>query len=124
MATKKEIQKSGDIKMLVDAFYAKVRQDELLFPVFNEIIKDNWPQHLEKMYKFWESLLLEKVTYHGNPFSHHVNLPIGETHFERWLELFKQTIDELFVGERAEEAKMRADKIAVIFQSKLVNKPK
>ncbi|MCW3103671.1 MAG: globin family protein [Bacteroidetes bacterium] len=116
---KKEILNRDDIKRLVDAFYLKVREDNLLAEIFNVRIKDNWPLHLEKMYSFWESLLLDKVTYHGNPFAQHVDLPVEKEHFERWLKLFGETVDELFEGEKAEEAKSRAAKIAVIFHTKI-----
>jgi len=116
---KKEILNRDDIKRLVDAFYLKVREDSLLAGIFNARIKDSWPLHLEKMYSFWESLLLDKVTYHGNPFAHHADLPVEKEHFDRWLKLFDQTVDELFAGEKAEEAKSRAAKIAVIFHTKI-----
>lgn len=119
-----EILTIDDIKLLVDTFYQEVREDELLSGIFNDTIKDNWPAHLEKMYRFWESLLLDKVTYHGNPFAHHVNLPIDKEHFDRWLKLFGRTVDELFIGEKAEEAKSRAEKIAIIFNAKIQNNRK
>ena len=57
---KKEIENLEDIKLLVDGFYYSVRKDELLSPIFNEIIGDKWPEHLEKMYRFWQSILLEE----------------------------------------------------------------
>ncbi|MCW3072633.1 MAG: bacterial-like globin family protein [Bacteroidetes bacterium] len=117
----KEILNKDDIKQLVDAFYLKVREDGLLAGIFNSRIKDNWPLHLEKMYSFWESLLLDKVTYHGNPFAHHADLPVDKEHFDRWLALFGETVDELFEGAKAGEAKSRAAKIAAIFQTKIEN---
>jgi hemoglobin len=120
----KEILNLADIRELVDAFYLKVREDELLSGIFNDTIQDNWPVHLEKMYRFWESLLLDKVTYSGNPFAHHVNLPLEKEHFDRWLKLFGETVDELFRGEKAKEAKDRAAKIAVIFHAKIQNNRK
>lgn len=57
MKQKKEIENIADIKILVDTFYNQVRNDELLSPIFNGIIKDNWPAHLEKMYRFWQTVL-------------------------------------------------------------------
>lgn len=119
-----EILTLEDIKLLVNTFYQKVREDKLLAGIFEEKIKDNWAVHLDKMYRFWESLLLDKVTYSGNPFAHHVDLPIDKEHFDRWLKLFDKTIDELFIGEKAEEAKTRAAKIAVIFNTKIQNNRK
>ncbi|MEP2771447.1 MAG: group III truncated hemoglobin [Fulvivirga sp.] len=116
---KKNIAVLADIKRLVDAFYGRVRQDELLAPIFNDKIGDNWPEHLEKMYRFWQTILLGEHSYYGNPFMPHSKLPIDEQHFTRWLELFYQTLDEEFEGEKAEEARWRAGKMAEMFQFKL-----
>jgi hemoglobin len=110
-----------DVKALVNTFYDKVRHDALLAPVFNERIQDRWPQHLEKMYTFWQTVLLEEYTYFGRPFPPHATLPIDYTHFSAWLNLFTQTIDELFTGEKADEAKWRANKMAEMFQAKLAH---
>lgn len=108
-----------DIEKLVNHFYARVREDEFLAPIFNNVIQDRWPQHLEKMYNFWETVLLDKHTYYGNPFLPHSNLPISENHFHRWLDLFYQTLDNEFEGEKAEETKQRANKMAEMFQMKI-----
>lgn len=114
-----DIQRQEDIRLLVDTFYSKVQAQELIGPIFNERIKDKWPEHLGKMYRFWETVLLGIHTYQGAPFAPHATLPIDAQHFEIWLGLFYETVDELFVGEKAEEAKWRAGKMAVMFQSKL-----
>ena len=98
---------------------AKVRKDKLIGPIFDERIKDRWPQHLEKMYTFWQTILLEERTYFGAPFPPHANLPISHDHFKRWMELFTQTVDDLFTGPIAEEAKWRAGKMAELFESKI-----
>ena len=70
------------------------------------------------MYRFWETVLLNNHTYHGSPFAPHAKLPISAEHFERWLELFLETIDANFTGEKAKEAKWRAEKMAEMFQYK------
>ena len=119
MNSKKEIISLEDIKKLVDTFYNKIREDELLGHIFNERIQDRWPQHLEKMYTFWQTLLLDERTYFGSPFPAHASLPVSAKHFKRWMELFTQTVDELFAGEKATEAKWRAEKMADIFESKI-----
>lgn len=115
----KEILTLEDIKLLVDSFYDKVRTDDLLSPVFNGVIKDNWPVHLEKMYRFWQTVLLEEHTYYGSPFPPHAKLPIEKKHFEKWLALFQATIDDLFTGKLAEEAKWRSNKMAEMFLYKI-----
>ncbi|HSQ44202.1 MAG TPA: group III truncated hemoglobin [Ginsengibacter sp.] len=119
MNNTKEIISLDDIKNLVDTFYEKVRKDELIGPIFHARIQDRWPQHLEKMYTFWQTILLEERTYFGAPFPPHANLPISHNHFKRWMELFTQTIDDLFTGTIAEEAKWRAGKMAELFESKI-----
>lgn len=116
---KREIITLADIKILVDSFYEKIREDDLLKDIFNEIIKDNWAIHLEKMYRFWQTVLLGEHTYVGSPFAPHANLPITKVHFEQWLRLFYQTVEEHFKGEKATEAKWRAEKMAVMFLSKI-----
>ncbi len=115
----KDILTLEDIKKLVDTFYEKVRQDDLLAPIFNQRIQDRWPQHLKKMYAFWQTVLLHQQAYHGNPFPPHAQLPINRSHFEKWMEIFSSTVDLLFAGEKANEAKWRASKMAEIFQSKI-----
>lgn len=108
-----------DVKQLVDSFYAKVREDALLAPVFNARIQDRWPEHLEKMYRFWQTVLLDEHTYYGAPFPPHANLPVTHAHFERWLGLFNNTVDELFTGAKANEAKWRGQKMAQMFEIKI-----
>ncbi|HEX5026505.1 MAG TPA: group III truncated hemoglobin [Agriterribacter sp.] len=108
-----------DVKKLVDVFYGKVRENDLLAPLFNERIKDRWPEHLAKMYAFWQTILLEERTYFGSPFPPHAKLPVEHAHFGEWMKLFTQTVDELFTGEKAKEAKWRAAKMAEMFEYKI-----
>ncbi|AII53924.1 group III truncated hemoglobin [Hymenobacter sp. APR13] len=114
-----DIQTEADIQLLVDTFYQKVHLDALLDPVFNEFARVDWSRHLPIMYDFWSSILLGSARYHGRPFPKHMPLPIDATHFQRWLELFGSTVDELFAGSKAEEAKVRALNIATMFEYRL-----
>lgn len=116
---KKDIGTEADIEVMVDTFYAKVNQDAELSYVFNDYSKIDWDSHLPKMYNFWKTLIFGVASYKGNPFAKHVGLPIHEAHFERWIGLFEETVDELFNGEIAENTKQRAKSIAFIFQRKL-----
>lgn len=116
---KNEILNLEDIKLLVNTFYDKVRQDELIGPIFDKIIEDRWPEHLEKMYRFWQTILLKDHTYYGSPFGPHAKLPVCIEHFERWIGIFTKTVDQLFVGDKADEAKMRATKMAQMFHHKI-----
>lgn len=119
MSIKKDIESINEIVILVNKFYNKVEKDDLLGPVFEKVIQGNWEPHLEKMYRFWETILLENHSYFGSPFPPHTKLGIGAAHFDRWLKLFEQTIDENFKGKKADEAKSRAQKMAQIFRHKL-----
>ncbi|RYG16028.1 MAG: group III truncated hemoglobin, partial [Chitinophagaceae bacterium] len=108
-----------DVKLLVDDFYGRVRDNELLSPIFNGVIGERWPVHLEKMYGFWQTLLLDVQAYSGSPFLKHAKLPIEKEHFDTWMRLFTETIDSHFTGAKAEEAKWRAAKMSEMFQYKL-----
>lgn len=119
MEKKKDIESLNDIKLLVNSFYEKVREDELLGPIFEERIKGNWQPHLEKMYTFWQTVLAFDHTYSGRPFDPHATMPVEKAHFERWVGLFKTTVDTLFVGEKAEEIKTKAMNTAQVFQYKI-----
>jgi len=115
----KTIETQEDIIVLVDSFYTKVNKDELLSPIFKDIAKVHWETHMPTMYAFWGSILLGTGTYSGRPFPKHLALPIKQEHFDRWLLLFHTNIDEQFIGELAEEAKIRANTIAQIFTAKI-----
>ena len=111
---KSDIITVTDVAMLVNQFYDKVRQDGLLAPVFNSVINDNWESHLNRMTDFWSTILLYTKTYKDDPMPKHLPLPVTKEHFDRWLDLFNQTLDELFEGSIADTAKKRAENIARI----------
>jgi len=113
---KNDINTRTDIEKLVNDFYGKVQRDQLLGPVFSHV---DWAHHLPIMYDFWSSILLGDQSYRGNPLQKHLPLPIEGKHFDQWLKLFTETVNENFAGEKAEEVKMRAESIAGIFQLKL-----
>ena len=84
------------IHELVHAFYAKVRIDPALGPIFNRVIGDGWDEHLAKLCDFWSSVLLMTGRFKGRPMAVHVGIPdIERSHFERWLSLFGETVTEL-----------------------------
>ncbi len=111
-----DITSRKDIEILVNAFYEKVQADPLLAPHFGHV---NWEKHLPIMHSFWASMMLGEQSYRGNPFQKHVSLPIGTEHFEAWLNLFFEVVDDNFQGEQAEEIKSRARQIAKVFQHKM-----
>lgn len=116
---RKEIKDIGDIQFLVDTFYSKIRKDDLLAEIFEEVIRDDWDAHLKTMYTFWQTILLNERTYYGSPFPPHANLPVEIEHFGRWIHLFHETLDEHFKGEQAEEAKWRSERMADMFLQRI-----
>ena len=117
--TNRDIANMQDIHLLVNTFYGKVREDQMLKDIFNDRIQDRWPEHLEKMYRFWQTVLLEEHTYHGSPFPPHAKLAIGIEHFERWVKLFHDTVDEIFSGDKATRAKWQGERMAEMFHHKI-----
>lgn len=118
-----DLKTKDDIRQLVEAFYAKAKKDGLIAHFFNEVVVFEWEEHIPMVVSFWEKILLGNGNYQGNPMTKHIALnqlsPIKKVHFERWLEIWGNTINELFEGEKAEEAKERAKSIAAIMQFKL-----
>ena len=108
----KEITSRAEIEILVTQFYGKVRKDTLIGPIFNDMAKVNWDEHIPKLINFWSDILLGEETYYGRPFPPHLRFNLEVSHFERWLKLFIETVDENFKGMKAEEAKSRAMNIA------------
>lgn len=107
-----DIRSREDIEMLVNSFYDKVRKDDVIGYIFQQIIGNDWSHHLPIMYSFWETVLLNKAGYSGNPVKKHIEIdkkvPLQQEHYERWLQLWHETLDNLFAGEVAETAKIRA----------------
>lgn len=121
LSMKNDIENKNDIKLLVNTFYEDVKVDELIGPFFNKI---DWDKHIPIMCKFWENVLFYTGNYTGNPMLRHKliheNMPMNEEQFIRWIDLFKSAVDELFIGEKAELMKQRANSIASIMQLKIL----
>ena len=95
------------IAKLLREFYARVRVDPLIGPIFNERIQD-WDHHLVRIGNFWSAVMLRTGRYQGQPMRLHLPLPIDATHFDRWLGLFESTARELCSPAVAEEFVQRA----------------
>ena len=114
---KRDIQDRNDVYTLVSTFYGKVRQNNEIGAFFNEIIED-WPAHLEKLTDFWETNLFLVSKFRGNPMKAHnevdqkFNHTLEQKHFGEWLNMWFETVDDLYEGERANIAKNRARNIA------------
>ncbi|MEO6521050.1 MAG: group III truncated hemoglobin [Mucilaginibacter sp.] len=120
---KREIGNRDDIAFLVDAFYIKVKADALIGPIFNDELNFKWETHIPIMVSFWETMLLDEVTYKGNPMLTHIELnkrvPLKAEHFDQWKKLFFETLEENFEGERVEEAKRRVLAMEGLMQIKI-----
>jgi hemoglobin len=99
------------LRNLVHRFYGKVREDNLLGPIFAARITD-WTPHLERMVTFWSSVALMTGQYHGRPVPAHTPLPIDATHFDRWLSLFRAPAQETCTPAGAAHLIERAERIA------------
>lgn len=113
------IKNRQDINTLVKLFYSKIRKDKTLGPIFNSHISDEqWPAHIEKLTDFWETNLFGISKFKGSPSAKHINVDknlnytIEQTHFGVWLQLWFETIDQLFEGELALRAKQSARKMS------------
>ena len=124
-ATRHDITTRADIERLVDTFYERVRADEILAPIFDDVAHTDWARHLLKMYDFWETVLFGTPAYRGQPIGIHVELAtrvaLGQREFGRWLALFVDTVDAAFLGPQADEAKLRAARIASVMQHHIGN---
>lgn len=117
--TKRDIKNKEDIRLLIESFYGRVRNDDLLSPIINEKNIPDWSDHVSLVCEFWETILLNKNHYQGEPARKHLDLPINNHHFDRWITLFHLTLDELYAGEVAEVAKFQAHKMAEVLRTKL-----
>jgi hemoglobin len=99
------------IDRLVRSFYARVREDALIGPIFAARITD-WEPHLQRMCAFWSSVALMTGRYHGEPMQKHLPLPVDRRHFDRWLMLFEATARDLCTPKAADHFIERARRIA------------
>lgn len=108
------------IDRLVEGFYARVRDDILIGPVFEERIED-WGPHLAQMKLFWSSVALSSGAYQGRPMMKHLPLPVDARHFDRWLELFRETARDLCPPVAADHFIERAERIAQSLELGIAN---
>jgi len=118
-----DIVSRHDIELLVKQFYQKVRKNETLGYIFDDVMKIDWDYHIPILVDFWETILLDSTSYRRNAMGIHfeVNqkIKLQPLHFTTWLDLFDSTVDEYFRGEKASLAKTRAHSIAGIMQLKM-----
>ncbi|PWS31364.1 group III truncated hemoglobin [Pedobacter paludis] len=124
---KADIKNRADIIILVDSFYTKVQKNLAIGPIFTDVVKVDWNHHLPKMYDFWESILLGKAIYKGNPMLTHFAInnkaSLREEEFDTWKRIFFETVDALFEGENATTIKQKAQSIADLMHFKINSNP-
>lgn len=120
MSNRGDLASRADIERLVDTFYDRVRADDRLGPIFNDVAQVDWAAHLPKMYAFWGAILFGEAGFKGDPMAIHRALarrtPMTGAAFDRWVDLFHASVDALFDGPVAYEAKQRASRIAMVMQ--------
>jgi hemoglobin len=120
---KKDITNPEDIALLVDSFYAQVRNHSDLNYIFDTVAKVDWPSHLPKMYAFWGNLLLGTPMYEGNVMQKHLALhqtyALQQEHFDAWLALFTETVATHFEGPVAQQALTRARTIIEVMAARI-----
>lgn len=120
---KSDITSREDILRLLKLFYEKAIKDETIGIIFTDIIPIDWDHHIPLIADFWETILLDNPVYSGNPMLKHIDInkiyPLKKIHFDTWLQLFDETVDENFTGKVAGLAKKRAHGIAGIMQLKV-----
>ena len=121
--TPKLLENRDDIAFLIDRFYKKVIVDDSIGYFFTNVIPISWEKHIPIMVEFWSGILFGNSAYTGNPMVKHIQLnehsPLKKEHFDRWLMLWTETVQENFFGEKAEEAVTRAEAIAGIMLYKV-----
>ncbi len=119
-----DLDSPEEIAEMVRRFYQDVAQDDLLGPLFNDVARVDWTEHLPKLVAFWSRALLGMEGYVGNPFRAHSSVndrsPFTLEHFERWLELFHETIDGGWAGPNATRAVELAHNVARVHSQQLM----
>lgn len=120
----RDVDTPEDVDVLVRTFYGAVVQDDLLGPLFEEVAQVDWAEHLPKLSAFWCRALFGTPGYIGNPYARHrevhVRSPFSAAHFDRWLDLFEETIDERWAGPNAEIMKELASNVARVHSTNLL----
>lgn len=120
----RDLRNPDDVAEMVKRFYRDVAQDDLLGPIFNDVARVDWSEHLPKLTAFWCRALFGTSGYSGNPFrAHqliHAQRAFTPAHFERWLDLFFETVESGWVGPKAEKVKTLATNVARVHCQQLV----
>ena len=113
-----------DIEILVETFYGQARKDPQIGTYFNDLIEIDWDSHFPRMFTFWESVLFGTASYQGNAMTPHFKLhqlkPFVSEDFDKWYQIWEETVDKLFDGPMAENAKEKAKSIKELMKHKIL----
>ena len=125
---KQPLDSRDAITLLVHSFYTRVKADALLGPIFNNVENFSWEVHIPIMIDFWETVLLDAAKYRGQTMRKHIELhrrsPLLPEHFERWKQLFYETLDSQFEGPQVEEAHRKVEAMSGLMQYKIAESDK
>ena len=125
-APTRDLDDPTEIAEMVRRFYQDVAQDDLLGPIFNDVAAVDWAEHLPKLTGFWCRALLGIEGYRGNPFRAHAEIndqhPFTTQHFERWLQLFGDTLELGWTGPNTDRALALATNVAAVHSNQLVGR--
>lgn len=128
MIPKPDITTFDDVKLLLDTFYKKVLKDDIIGYIFLDVAKINMETHMPHLYAFWDMVLFGTANYKRNPILKHIELdkkePLTDIHFAQWKKLFFETIDELFLGKKADLAKEKASVMEFLMKMKIADSHK
>lgn len=120
-----DLQNRSDVELLVRTFYGKATQDEVIGFLFTDVAQLDLETHFPTMFDFWEGILFNKPLYKGGMMYKHILLnqkhPLEAKHFDRWLELWITTVNELFAGPIADEAIRRGNLVAITMKYKMAH---
>jgi len=123
MTARTDIVSAEDVTLLINTFYTRVRPDPLIGHFFTEL---DFGTHIPRIASFWNMVLFGERDFQGDPMTAHqklhARLPMEKQHFDRWVELFQATVDDLFSGPKADEAKQRAHTIAGVMMHNVLKR--
>jgi len=119
----RDIEKRADIETIVEAFYSRALDDDLIQHFFLEVARIEWDVHIPIICNFWDSILLGSNNYKANAMIKHIDLhqksPLSKEHFERWIQLWEKTVRTFYQGPIADTAILKAKQIGGLMQHKI-----
>ena len=117
MSSLRSVVTEREIRLMVERFYGRVQDDDLLFPVFDRLLTHGWDAHVDRMVDFWASILLGARRFQGDPVARHRAIhELGPQHFDRWLLLFGEVLDDTFPEHIAKDILWRAQRMRHVLE--------